>query len=513
MAESGQRADLSQAIILGGYAAHLLMALALTAVLGRYLSAADFGFFAIVAACFGFARDATDLGSTVAAARDIRRDPSRLRLLIEGLIAWRSLMALVLALAVLTLANSQADGQRLTVLTLAAIALLGFGPTAFHALFLARQTQLAVTLLSLVCQGLLFAGCVVLVHAGQAGVGPAVLLVGREALGLLGLAWLGRRALGYWPEVRTHWPALRGFAGSAGLWALAALCRHLLGQVDLLSVYALRGEAEVGALSAAYRPLSPAFLLPWLVTAPLVPIMAVAAERDPARGLALMAHAMTLALGLGALAACAAWVLADDLVALFYGGRYTSPQSDAAAAMRWLALAIVPTQLIAVASVALLVTAREKVALIAVALALLVKIVANGLLVPVHGFLVAPQTTLLVESLLALVLSLIVFWPGAQRRPLGAALARALPKWAAALLPALLLWVLHRALGLMQLPELPPWSHLATILLATALGAWALLASALGRGYMQALRAATALEPVAVRHIPEVGVRIDPGLK
>lgn len=475
------RAGSTQVVLLLGAAGQLLVGLALTVLLGRVLGAAEFGVFALVAAGFVFARDATDLGSSAVVAREIVYRPADERRLIEGLLLWRTLLGAALGLGVLGLALQQEDALRRSLLLAMALCLAAFGPTAFQAVFQARERQLGPTLLALLGQLAVLLACLLLLRSGPLGLTPAALLVAKEALVLVGLAAMGLQLMRQPPRLWPDGAALHATMALVGLWALAALCRHLMGQIELLAVALWHGSAQVGALAAALRPLSPALLLPWLLSPTLVPPLAIAARMAPERGHTLLLQALLLAGGVGALLATAGVLLAPDLMTLLYGGRYDAPALGAASAMRWQAASLLPVPVAAVASAAMLAWRREGWSLAVIALALGLKLLATAALVPTGGLVVATQVGLVAELGLALALC-VALWQPLRAAARAAPLARGLLVIGSTVLVVVLAWSL--------LGEASPAIRVGVVAGATTAGLVALLKSSIGRRYRQALKSA-----------------------
>lgn len=465
----------SQLFVVLGFAVHLGLGLALTILLGRHLSAQDFGFFALVTALFAFARDAMDLGTTAVAARDIPRQPELERPLLEGLMAWRRLVGIGLAIAALALAARQSDAARQLTLIAVAAGLVGLAPSAFAAVFQARQALGIPTLINVSFQIAMLAACVALALHRVEGPVFAGLVVLREFLASLLAAFYGCWLVGYRPRPGMLGRGLRPFVGAAGVWALATACRHLYGQSDIFAVYLLRGEAELGALAAAYRPIAPAFLIPWLVSAPLVPVLTLAMRGAPGRFAAIVDRSLGIATAIGALGTASALVLAPELILVLYGGRYTDPALDAVTALRWLGLAVLPVCRMAVYAMALLSAGRERAAFRIIAVGLVAKIVLNLVLVPRFGFIAAVATTAMSEFALAVTLA----WAYHGRRPslrFGASDVAALAPAAA-------------VLGLAPLVPGEPVLRLVAVLAVGAAGLFLLFRSRIGRDYFRAIGA------------------------
>ena len=82
--------------------------------------------------------------------------------------------------------------------------------------------------------------------------------------------------------------------------------------------WALRGKDELGAYAAAFRPINPLLLLPWLLMVPMIPVLTAAVARDRGAFVNQVRSACGIALGVGACGMIAGVMLAPDLVTLLY---------------------------------------------------------------------------------------------------------------------------------------------------------------------------------------------------
>lgn len=477
MSAPARGAAASQFVLVASFGVTAALGLALTVLLGRHLDPADFGFFALVGAILAFSRDATDLGTGTAASRDMARDPASERVLLEGLYFVRRAVAFLLALAVAGFAAAEHDPPRRAVLVGTCAVLAIMGSTAWMALFQARQALQGPALAAVTTQGLLLAGCAWLVALGYGAAPVTGLLVLREAAYVAAIAWLGHRLLGSRIVPRLHAVRVRAFYAAAGAWAVAALLRHLFVQTDVLSIYLARGEAELGSWAAAYRIVSPVAALPWVVVAPLVPLLV---SRQATGGAPqVLASALRLALGVGSLLAVCGFAVAPDLVAILYGGRYASGDLAAEPALRWIALGLAPGCLCAVLAAGLLAAGRERSVLAVSAAGLAFKIAANAILVPRFGFVAAAMTAAAVELLAALGL----WWHvRGIAAPLSSGLAQALLP---AALAALAAWAVAAGIAL-------PAMRVVLLTLAGMAGLALLLRSDTGREYLRQVRSGSA---------------------
>ena len=159
---------------------------------------------------------------------------------------------------------------------------------------------------------LVLGGSVVLKKLAAAGPEFAWLLVAREAMILLFTMLLGWRLLGYRPKPGLRGRQLREFVGPALIFGLASLIYTIYFNCDVFFVYVLRGKEELGAYAAAFRPVNPLLLLPWLLMVPMIPVL-TAAARDREKFVRQVRGACGLALGIGACGLVGGTLLGPDL--------------------------------------------------------------------------------------------------------------------------------------------------------------------------------------------------------
>ena len=141
-----------------------------------------------------------------------------------------------------------------------------------------RQAQEGPALLNVLGGLLVLGGSVVLKKLAAAGPAFAWLLVAREALILLFTMLLGWRLLGYRPRPGFRGRKLRDFVAPALIFGLASLIYTIYFNCDVFFVYVIRGKEELGAYAAAFRPINPLLLLPWLLMVPMIPVLTAAAN-------------------------------------------------------------------------------------------------------------------------------------------------------------------------------------------------------------------------------------------
>jgi O-antigen/teichoic acid export membrane protein len=228
-----------------------------------------------------------------------------------------------------------------------------------------------------------------LARCGADSFGPYLAVhAGGLALGNLALHFAARRRL----------PAPAPRAGLAGVFAAAlplaaaGLCQQAYFYVDNLFVRAIEGPEALGRYNAAvklfawlvfFAAFATTSALPWLARRSLAGELASAVARL-AQPLLLLACA-----GLGAL-----WPWTSELLALVYGPGFTG----AGTSLRWLLGAALAVYLGAPCLTAVIAAGRARAALGIAALALVVNVGANALLVPARGIEGAAMTTFLTES-------------------------------------------------------------------------------------------------------------------
>ena len=103
----------------------------------------------------------------------------------------------------------------------------------------------------------------------------------REAISLLLTKIMAERLLGYHPRPGFRGRALKAFVGPALIFGFASLVYAIYFNCDVFFVLALRGRDELGAYAAAFRPINPLLLLPWLLMVPMIPVLtATVAQRS-----------------------------------------------------------------------------------------------------------------------------------------------------------------------------------------------------------------------------------------
>ncbi len=406
--------NVAQAVLFGSALAQMGIALLITIYLARVLSPAAFGFFSLVGTILILARRFLDLGLSNVAARDIAEDARRERPILEGMMAFRRLAGVAMALSLFAFAFVQKGQPERLVLLAVGMILLVTEPAALDPVFQVRQAQGGPALINLVGGLIVLGGSILFSRLALAGAVFAWLLILREAFTLLFTKILAERLLGYRPKPGFRGRALRTFVAPALIFGLASLVYTIYFHCDVFFVYALRGRTELGAYAAAFRPINPLLLLPWLLMVPIVPVLTRAAATHRDFFVRQVRSACGLACGIGACGLIAGMLLAPDLVQLLYRGRYLTGPLSCVAAFRWLAIALGEVCVTTVLTASLLADRKEKLLLAIGIAALAVNAAMNLVLLRHYNFTAAGFATAATE-LLFLICALAAFHLIARR--------------------------------------------------------------------------------------------------
>lgn len=372
--------------------------------LGRRLSDADLGFFALATSALALVHLLLDLGTGSLAVSHGARSPGEEARVLQGLLRFRRRLALPAGIAFAGWAVAESDSSRRVALAGMAL-LMGVLPGGVLAAGLQiRRRFLAPALLSVACQGAMLLALLGTPLRWLSGGVAAAMLVAREAVQTAALQWLARRA---------GVPAGGGDAGRLPSAFLAAavpmgavtLCQALYFHADVWMIRALRGESELGAFAAGMRPLQPLAFLPGVFFLPLLPRWAGLLRRGasgPVRRLALRATRSAVLAAVPAAALLA--LLAGPAIEALYGGMYLAGEGDARGVFRLGAFAYAGIFAGAAAHTALLAMGATRALLLTASAGLAFNAAANLLLIPRWGYVAAAATTLATEwgaSLLA----------------------------------------------------------------------------------------------------------------
>ena len=298
----------------------LVVGMATTSVLARYLNPEGYGLFALALTLGTAAAQVADMGTTITVSSRIAREKAAAgRILSTGLLI-RTSAALAMAVVLLVLAAQGAFGGSSAIVSVIAVATPLSAAAILTAGATARFRPEVSAILALV-QGVLWLAAVVVIARID---GDVVLLAWlfvavvtvQTGIGVL----INRRLV---PLGRPSWAeAGRIFALSwpLAISSLAVMAYYRLGSVVL---FHLQGAAEVGYYSAAYKFLDVAQLGPAMLVAPLLPLVATSLSMNAQRRALLLSLATRTGVVIGVGTAVLLIALAPALVAYLYGDDYT----------------------------------------------------------------------------------------------------------------------------------------------------------------------------------------------
>jgi len=307
-----------------------LCSLAMVASISRALGSEGLGRYSLAYAYLGVFGLLGPLGLPTLVTREGARDPASLgRLLSSGLaIGGAASILLTAAMAAMSAFLDHDAATARALLVLSAALLPSTGLACFEAAFLALERTAPIAVSAVVENAFKVAGGMALLRAGyglEAVLAAAV--AGRAAACALSIALL--RGLGVQLTARADFAVPRRLARAAPVFALSGVCAALYWRIDLLLLARLRGLAEVGHYSAAYRILDLAILAPQSLCHSLFPRLASgrAPDTDPLRWLFLLTAPV----------AAAVTATAGPLLRLLYGPGF-EPASPVLSVLIWTAL-------------------------------------------------------------------------------------------------------------------------------------------------------------------------------
>jgi O-antigen/teichoic acid export membrane protein len=360
--------------------------------------------------------------------------------LILGLAAPGQPLALVLALAL--------------VRGLWDLAELGFaGLTALEDMGREARVKTAARLLALAAAGgLLWAG------QGLWGFVAGLALANLAAM----LASLGRLRGHAAFSLRLDRGFLRGLAKGSLPLALSGVFILFYSRLDVVLLRVMgRPYDEIGWYAAAARMVDGLGVLPGLMAAGLLPVLAGLAGREPQALARLYGQGLKLALLLGLPAGAGLWLVRGPLVELIFGAQY----APTARALAWLAPTLCLIFVNYLQMMALTALGRQSLGALATALSLAVNLGLNLWWIPIWGYQGSAAATLATEATLLLACARFLRQAGGIQAPLAT-------PWRLALRPALATALMLA--GLWPLRACAPWL-VAPLGLALYLGGGLLL--------------------------------------
>lgn len=318
------RVTRSQATTAAREALRFALGMALTGALGRKLDAADFGFVSFVGTIYALAQLALDLGSGALLAREIARDPSRERPLLEAATAWRFVLGLGAGAIVAVIAALESDPSRRFWLFVTAASLPLLAPGVSGIVFLVRQDLGPPSLLGVLLQAGMLGGALWMIDHAVLPAAFALLYVVRETTGALAIRLLARYRHGVVQSPGFLGRDTRRLFSGAVAQATSSILQTVSFHAAPFVIAACRTDDELGEFSAASRLVNPVLLLVGALAAPLLPVAAAGYRRSREAAARLTGAAITLGACLGAAGAAVVFRHPAAVLDLVYGrGTFT----------------------------------------------------------------------------------------------------------------------------------------------------------------------------------------------
>jgi O-antigen/teichoic acid export membrane protein len=334
--DASRKVTRSQLVIAASEAVRFALLLCLTAILGRALDEAAFGFVTLVPSIYLVAHVVLDLGTGALIARESARHPERERPLLEASLFVRAIAGAALGVVVVAFALHETDPVRRFWLFATAVTLPALAPAVLGSAFRVRQDLLAPAVLTIGTILLMIAATLFGLHRHIPGPAFAAIYVFREIVNGVAIWVVARRKHGL--------RLTPGFAGrGAAAFFKAAVPQNVAIvfqiaslNVGLFGARAFLGEAELGAYAAAWRLVSPLLLLMGALVAPLLPVLAQR-TRDRASFRAVLAPAAGIAAGIGVLGIAFVVTAGRDALRILYA-KFSEGPLDAGPSLVWLGL-------------------------------------------------------------------------------------------------------------------------------------------------------------------------------
>jgi O-antigen/teichoic acid export membrane protein len=388
-AVSPRRAAADVAVQLVVRFGNLLLGMVVVVALTRGLGTEGFGRWAALTALVQIAGYLAEFGGEAAAVREAAQRPERRGTVLGALVVLRTILAVPATAASMLLCLALANGGDMAWAgVLLSLTILLQVPQALDSVFQLRvRNDVPMAILTL--NSVLWTGAVVafavldesrLVPFAIALAAIAVLTTGLQAVLALRAEPISLRGVG--PEVRT----LARVGIPIGIGALLTMAYVRIDQVLVLQ---LSGERDAGLYGAAYQLLDKAQFVPTALMTTLFPIIAATHATQPER-LRRVVQLAGECLALASFPVVAfAIVASGPIVDVLYGDAF----ADAANALPILMAAFVTSSFgYLVGGLVVVTDAQQRFVAIA-AVAVVLNVVANLLLLPEYGYLAAAWIT------------------------------------------------------------------------------------------------------------------------
>ncbi len=340
----------------------------------------------------------------------------RLDYLLSNLIVIRALITPIALVIVALIPGGQNDSVMVTlVLTLAVLLDSSNQAIRSAAAVLEKQSEVAI---NLVIQRLATAGLAVgILLTGGGVLDMAWAYLAGTLVGVVLMFWSGHR-IGLRPRLSlVNRAGLRELASGSTALGLSNALNMLTFRVDTLMLGWMLDNTAVGAYSAAYKLFETALFVLWSLDRVALPVMTASEGREPVRRGVHLATSAMFAIYIPYIVVLV--LRGEELLNLFFGSPYGT---DSLASLQVLVVSLIPYSLQYLLAAGLLARSRNRLVTISSAVALVVNVGCNLVLIPALGPAGAALSTFIAMALQAAFLWVFVFRMAGSPRLLRASL-------------------------------------------------------------------------------------------
>ena len=225
----------------------------------------------------------------------------------------------------------------------------------------------------------------------------ALFAVVRELVSVVWIKMFANQLLGYRIGPKLNYNAAKNFLPKTLVVGCAAALYNIYFYMGAFIIWAFLSLDELGAYTAAFRPINPLLIIPWLLMIPLLPIITRMARNNSEQFRCHIYFSTAFAIGIGALIAVLGWLLKKDIILLLYGGNYLTGPLASAQVFGLLCAAMGFSFATAVIVTHMLSDGREKMILRMAMVGFALNIVLMLVLLPAIGFMAAGISALVAE--------------------------------------------------------------------------------------------------------------------
>ncbi|MFQ5443868.1 MAG: flippase [Nitrospinales bacterium] len=370
------------------------IALAVQIIAARYLGDKGFGLFSFAFSATSILMILADAGINTFLTREISRDPDRMNYFLGNAFFLKGLLSLlaILLLVVFPIIFSLDEQTRWVVWAIGFALLINGYADIYISVFRAFEAMGLVSILSILQRVLFFSFGLGVLLMGYRVIPFAMAFLLAAVINLVHAWWQMRKRFGS-PSWKKDWTMARKIFASSVTIGGTVFCTYIYFRIDSVMLYAMRGEAETGWYSAAFKLIETAVVLIASIRVALFPLLSRTFVQQNEQFRKIWQEVARYLLLLGLPLAVGTALLAHRMIEVFYGEMYAA----SGPALRLLALVLPLLFLNDIASYLLVSADRARSVLKAVAAAAVLNVILNWLWIPRWGLLGAAAATCLTE--------------------------------------------------------------------------------------------------------------------